>query len=103
MDVKDIDSLVDDTGNFETFLMATRRSHANEQAKDMLEVVEKEGRALTDYEVLQVLRLWDFRENVARQNVMKEGESFVYSDTVGIVSLYTGQVAVKEELRRYPQ
>jgi hypothetical protein len=102
LNVKDIDTLADTTGQYETPTMMARRCVATEQAKEILEVVEAEGRAVTDFEVLQVLRLWDFRKNTARNNVMKEGAEFVYSDTVGIVADYTGHVIPKEELRRYP-
>jgi hypothetical protein len=102
MDIKEVDTLADKTGNFETPLMMARRSMANEQAKDILRVVDSEGRKVTDFEVLAVLRLWDFRQNYSRQNVMKEGQDFVYSDTVGLVADWCGHVVPKEEAKRYP-
>jgi len=103
LNVKEVDTIADDTGNFETPLMMARRFAANAEAKDMLKVIEEEGRKVTDFEVLQLLRLWDFRRNTSRQNVMKEGMDFVYSDTFGLVADWTGRVIPKEECKRYPE
>uniref|UniRef100_A0A7S4RRD2 Uncharacterized protein n=1 Tax=Alexandrium monilatum TaxID=311494 RepID=A0A7S4RRD2_9DINO len=103
LEIKEVDSLADSTGFWESPLMMARRSLANQQAKEVLELLEAEPRKLTDFEVLSVLRLWDFRENVTRQNVMKPGQTFIYSDTVGLVADRTGHIVAKEETRRYPQ
>merc|ERR1719367_156384 len=83
--------------------MMARRSMANQQAKDFLDVANAEQRKLTSFEVLSVLRLWDFRENMTRLNVMQPGQTFVWSDTMGLVADRTGHIVAKEETRRYPQ
>jgi len=103
LNIKDCDILADTTGNWETPLMSARRIVANQQAKEMLEALNAEGRKMTNFEVLQLLRLWDFRENVTRLNVMREGQTFVYSDTLGLVADRTGHIIAKEETKRYPE
>lgn len=90
-------------GFWETPEMYARRAIANAQAKDILALATSEGRKISDFEVLSALRLWDFRQNVTRQNVMREGETFVYSDTVGIVADRTGHLLAKEETRNHPE
>merc|ERR1719375_204968 len=103
LNIKDADELHDRSGFWETPVMMAKRSMAAAQAKDIMEVADREGRKVTDYEILQVLRLWDFRENETRLNVMREGQKFVYSDTVGLVASRTGLILAKEETRRYPE
>lgn len=102
LEIKDVDSIADSVGFWETPTMMARRSMAAAQAKDIMAAADETGRNITEYEILQVLRLWDFRENQTRKNVMKEGETFVYSDTVGLVADRTGKILAKEETRRYP-
>ena len=82
--------------------MATkrRRRHAEDRA---LEILGQE-RAVTDVDVLQALRLWRFRRNKARQNVIPEGgDSFVFSDTLGlVVDRATKQIAPDAASRKNP-
>lgn len=102
LNIKNVDAIADTTGFWETPLMMGRRSVANEQAKDILDVAASLGREVTSYEVLEVLRLWGFRDNYTRQNVMNEGETFIYSDTLGLIPERTGRILAKEETHRYP-
>jgi len=102
LEIEEVDAMADSIGSFETPVMMARRSVAQEQAREMLEAVDREKRKVTDFEVLQVLRLWDFRENTTRLNVMLPGMTHVYSDTMGLVADRTGHILSKEETRRYP-
>ena len=45
----------------------------------------KDGRTITDANVLECLAKWRFRKNKARQNVLPAGEDAVFSDTLGLV------------------
>ncbi|CAK0858732.1 unnamed protein product [Prorocentrum cordatum] len=103
LDIGDVDSLNDSVGFWETPVMMAKRSVAAAQAQEFLDHADATGGKITDFEVLQVLRLWDFRENETRKNVMREGQTFVYSDTIGFVADRTGHILAKEETKRYPQ
>ena len=74
------------------------RKGANSEAEGLL----ASGCAISDYKVLQVLRLWKFTENVTRVNVMPRDAAFVLSDTLGLVSTRTGVVSASRLTRRYP-
>ena len=53
-----------------------RRKNAEAHASEIL----THGRPVTDADVLEVLRRWRFHKNTARQNVLPEGEEYVFSD-----------------------
>eukprot|EP00811_Abedinium_folium_P008216 NODE_1758_length_2380_cov_10.715047.p1 GENE.NODE_1758_length_2380_cov_10.715047~~NODE_1758_length_2380_cov_10.715047.p1 ORF type:complete len:651 (-),score=68.66 NODE_1758_length_2380_cov_10.715047:426-2378(-) len=55
------------------------------RADEILAEAEASGRRLCDADILEVLRLWDFPKNLGRVNVMREGQSFVESEMLGIV------------------
>lgn len=61
-------------------------SEADARAKDILAACESApGRRVTDADVLAVLRLWSFRQNTARINVLPKGELSVRSEMVGVL------------------
>lgn len=70
------------------------RLAANELAKMVLEDVRVSNRKITDRDVIAVLRQWGFRQNTNRSNVTPEGQGYVLSDTIGLVSNYKGCVSV---------
>eukprot|EP00441_Pelagodinium_beii_P038199 CAMPEP_0197650138 /NCGR_PEP_ID=MMETSP1338-20131121/30762_1 /TAXON_ID=43686 ORGANISM="Pelagodinium beii, Strain RCC1491" /NCGR_SAMPLE_ID=MMETSP1338 /ASSEMBLY_ACC=CAM_ASM_000754 /LENGTH=552 /DNA_ID=CAMNT_0043224489 /DNA_START=55 /DNA_END=1713 /DNA_ORIENTATION=+ len=93
--------LTSDKTTSETTEMRAKRLHATAMATMILEDVEKSKRKVTDRDVLAVLKLWGFRENTNRQNVMKEGQNFVFSDTLGLVAGYDGSVMVTQATSEY--
>ena len=80
-----------------------KRKVACDVARRVMDLADQEGRPVTDYEVLMVLRLWEFRENVTRRNFMKDDQAFVHSDTVGLVVDYTRGAVVNAECRNCPE
>jgi len=70
------------------------RLAANELAKMVLADVRECKRKITDRDVVAVLRQWGFKQNTNRSNVMPEGQGYVLSDTIGLVSNYKGCVSV---------
>ena len=75
----------------------SRRS-ANMMAKELL----ASGAAIGDDKVLRVLRRWEFSKNESRANVIPSDATFVFSDTLGLVSSRTGGVFVSRITKRYP-
>ena len=49
----------------------------------------------SDYQVLQVLRKWGIEENSTRVNVLPHGQSFAYSDTLGLITNRVSGVLVE--------
>merc|ERR1712032_639084 len=43
------------------------------------------GRKIVDADILEVLEHWGFTENTHRFNVMRPGQKYVYSDTIGAI------------------
>jgi len=77
------------------------RLAANELAKMVLEDCKKNKRKLTERDVVSVLRMWGFKENTSRGNVLPEGQTHVFSDTLGLVSNYKGYVSVSAATTEY--
>jgi len=100
--VQDVDDISDHKGYWESGETWARRSVAQQEAKDILELVSKEGRKVSDLELLRALRLWGFRQNVTRRNVMRPGQDWIFSDTVGVTTSRSGDVLLREESRLYP-
>eukprot|EP00405_Crypthecodinium_cohnii_P027060 CAMPEP_0206501518 /NCGR_PEP_ID=MMETSP0324_2-20121206/53371_1 /ASSEMBLY_ACC=CAM_ASM_000836 /TAXON_ID=2866 /ORGANISM="Crypthecodinium cohnii, Strain Seligo" /LENGTH=712 /DNA_ID=CAMNT_0053989379 /DNA_START=25 /DNA_END=2159 /DNA_ORIENTATION=+ len=64
----------------------------------------KSGKDLTDDDALEVLRAWAFTQNTVRKNVIPDGESWVYSDTFGLVRNRSGSTPVESRLTTdFPQ
>ena len=54
-----------------------RRKNAEAHAS---EILRNGRRPVTDVDVLEVLKRWRFNKSTARQNVLPEGEEYVFSD-----------------------
>lgn len=100
--IRDVDDLGDSKGHWESHAIYAHRSIAEVEAKRVLKVVTAARRHVSDHELLRVLRLWGFRENETRKNVMREGESYVYSDNVGATASRDGRLLATEQVRLYP-
>jgi len=104
-DLKEMNDAQDPEGSKDSIAVALGRRKAQEQARKILEAIKAEGgRKVTDDEVLSCLRLWGFKENTNRTNVTPDGQSFVYSDTVGLIKMSTCEkTLVTLGTRRYPE
>ena len=59
------------------------RQAAEQFAAAVVQRADQGGEGPTDFEVLSCPRLWAFRKNFWRTNVIPEGETYVLSDTLG--------------------
>lgn len=83
----------------ENYLQHRRRLQACAVARIKL----KAGTPISDDDVLEVLRVWSFTMNPVRKNVIPEGESWVFSDTMGLVrSRCTGKPVESRLSSDYP-
>lgn len=96
-------ALAVNAGSSESLDQRASRLVAQKGAKEALEAAEKEGRMITDEEVLSTLRRWSFAKNPFRQNVMKKGQTWVYSDTLGLLRDRQGDLHFTPATRKYPQ
>lgn len=87
----------------ESLVIRGQRMLAQKEAKERLEAADKEGRRITDEEVFLTLKRWPFFRNPWRQNVMKPGQEWVFSDTLGLLRDRQGDIHLTAPTRRYPQ
>jgi len=78
------------------------RIEAATMATLILEEADRQRRGVTDSDMLHVLRLWGFKQNTTRHNVMPEGTAWVNSDTLGLIAGYDGTVSANAATRHYP-
>lgn len=76
---------------------------AQRESKERLEAADREGRMITDEEVLLTLKRWPFFRNPWRKNVMQAGKTWVFSDTLGLLRDRQGDLHLTAPTRRYPQ
>lgn len=95
--------LSNNQGSGESICMRGERLLAQKQAEEFLAAADLEGRAVTDEEVLQVLKRWAYIRNIWRQNVMPAGQEWVFSDTLGVLRDRNGSVHLTAPTLRYPQ
>lgn len=81
----------------------TARKAANAHGKHLLEQADKQGKAITNKDMLSVLQKWKFLENQGRPNVNPTGRSWVYSDTFGLSKTRDGRFVATPCTREYPQ
>jgi hypothetical protein len=62
----------------------------------------KSGRKISDADMQEVLEHWGFSENIARLNVMPEGQKYVYSDTIGAIRARSFGFGSTPPTKRYP-
>lgn len=92
-------------GGTDSIVVTIGRREAQRKAIEIMKAAKAEGnRAITDDEVLSCLRLWGFKENTNRGNVMPEGQTFVHSDTVGLIKMSTCEkTLLTTGTKRYPE
>ena len=65
--------------------MQRGRLIADATAAQILQRAAIDGGRITDDDILRVFRQWRFKKNDARTNVLPEGKSWVFSDTLGLI------------------
>jgi len=90
-------------GSQETTIMRAHRLVAQREATAVLEHCSKASRRVTDQELTTVLAAWGFARNVNRVNVMKEGQNWVWSDTLGLLRDRIGDIHLTQSSIKYPE
>jgi len=80
--------------------MIELRDHAEWAAGVMLEITE--GKKITKDHLWDVMRFWKGSHNTERKTVTPDGQDWVESDTVGLVSEKTGKAHVSRMAKKYP-
>ena len=78
------------------------REMANERARLIMVKRDRECRPISDDDILAILRLWGFRKNRSRQNVIPDGSQYVLSDTLGLVSDRRGATVAAMHTLAFP-
>lgn len=100
-DLKIADLLVEKGGG-ESVLMRAHRLVADRKAGELIKQATKTNRAISDDDMETVLSTWAFAKNAARQNVIPDGQSWVWSDNVGLVRDRNGDIHLTSACKRYP-
>jgi len=90
-------------GSGESLIMRAHRLVAQREAKAALAAAEKAGRQIREDEVLTVLRAWAFAKNPNRQNVLPDGQDWVWSDTLGLIRDRVGDIHITAASKTYPE
>mmetsp|Transcript_112278 Transcript_112278/g.194648 ORF Transcript_112278/g.194648 Transcript_112278/m.194648 type:complete len:508 (-) Transcript_112278:96-1619(-) len=98
----DIKDLTVQKGGGETIIMRAHRLVANRDAETTLTAAALNKKVITDEDVQRVMLQWAFAKNVTRQNVMPEGQTWVWSDSVGLLRDRLGDIHVTHNAKRYP-
>jgi hypothetical protein len=94
-----------DLGNLcanESLIMRAHRLSSVREAKAILEDCKKKKRIVSDEDLEKVLRHWGFARNESRINVMRKGQTYVYSDTLGLIRDRCGDIHLTKSTLRYP-
>lgn len=92
-----------DKGSQESTIMRAHRLVAQREAKGILAACEKAKRKVSDSELTTVLTQWGFARNPNRVNVMREGQSWVWSDTLGLLRDRIGDIHLTQSSEKYPE
>jgi len=95
--------LFTDRGSQENLIMRAHRLVAQREAKAILAECAKRKRQISDAEMTRVLKAWGFARNVARTNVMHPGQSWVWSDTLGLLRDRVGDIHMTQSSVKYPE
>ena len=93
----------DEAMHFAEYLPGTRRRMmANDMAKGILSIRKKEGKVISEEDILGVLRVWDFKRNTGRPNVQPDSSAFIFSETLGLVHDRRGRTVAGNPTLGYP-
>jgi len=98
----DVRELATTAGCGETMIMRAHRLVANRRAEEFLKSAARAGRAVSDEHVEAVLKEWAFAKNPNRQNVLPDGQNWVWSDTLGLIRDRLGDIHITKPTARYP-
>jgi len=98
-----IADLVNGRSSGESTIMRAHRLVAQREAKRILAEAAKKKRKVTDEEVSSVLREWGFAKNMNRVNVMHKGQTWVWSDNLGLVRDRIGDIHITPPAKAYPE
>jgi len=71
-------------------------------AKQLLDDCTAHGRTVNDADVLQVLESFPIKKNYSRKNVLRQGQEWVFSTTLGLVALRSGGFAASAAAKSCP-
>lgn len=98
----DIKDLASEKGSGETIVMRAHRLVANRKSEEFLKAAAKDKRAISDEEVATAMSTWAFAKNPNRQNVLPDGQDWVWSDTMGLIRDRLGDIHITSATNRYP-
>uniref|UniRef100_A0A7S1KW40 Uncharacterized protein n=1 Tax=Alexandrium catenella TaxID=2925 RepID=A0A7S1KW40_ALECA len=90
-------------GTSDPSILRAHRLVAQREARSRLEAAEREGRRISDDDVLATLKQWAFIKNAARSNVIPEGQEWVWSDTLGLIRDRLGSIHTTPATKLYPE
>mmetsp|Transcript_116681 Transcript_116681/g.341556 ORF Transcript_116681/g.341556 Transcript_116681/m.341556 type:complete len:537 (+) Transcript_116681:84-1694(+) len=90
-------------GTSDPSILRAHRLVAQREARSRLEAAEREGRRISDEDVLSTLKQWAFIKNAARSNVIPEGQEWVWSDTLGLIRDRLGSIHSTPATKLYPE
>jgi len=99
--LKYIDLIVS-KGSSESTYMRGHRLVAQREAQRILAERRANSQRISNNDIVKVLTEWGFAKNSNRLNVMPEGQSYVFSDTWGLIVDRVGDVHVTKPSLDYP-
>lgn len=96
MDLDQIHEEAGKTCNSESADIQTARVIANELARRKLK-----ANNMAEKDVVEVLQVWGFPDNMTRLNVLPEGVKSIHSDTLGVLRLRNGTYRIFDPTTRY--
>lgn len=75
---------------------------AERLAKQLLDDCVANGRAVNDADVLRWLESFPMKKNFSRKNVLRQGQEYVFSTTLGLVALRSGGFAASSAAKSCP-
>jgi len=90
-------------GTPDSSILRGHRLVAQREARRRLEEADREGRRISDEDVLSSLKEWAFIKNSARSNVIPEGQEWVWSDTLGLIRDRLGSIHTTQATKLYPE
>merc|ERR1712187_808577 len=97
-----LQELRDDQDAKDELLLRMKRKQAEATAIDIHKQRSQTGRKITENDIFVVLNKWGYRKNITRPNVTPEGQHFVFSDTLGLVSDRKGNIMPTKYPLAYP-
>lgn len=84
-------------------MMRAHRLVAQREAVKVLAACKTQKRLVSTEELTCILDMWGFAKNGGRLNVMKEGQKYVFSDTLGLLQDRLGDIHCTKAALRYPE